>query len=177
VEEARRSPKGFDALWFGEWRLSCAADQCSSTTLRDGELGERSILVLHIDELPGRRPILRDVDSRSPEPQHCQSVGLRIRERLEQERVDYAEDRGVRSNSDRERRDDDKGQAGASFERAKRVSDVLQKISHVALDSGSTVSIQLTAELTSRDMAGTSGRSYRATRLPAMRTWPMQLDV
>ena len=106
VEEARRRQQHLDPLRLGERRFSAAADQRPAATLRDRQLGERSILVLDVDELARRRPVLRDVDARRPEPQHGQSVGIRIWERLEQERVDDAEDRRVRSDSDRERRDD-----------------------------------------------------------------------
>ena len=51
VEEARRRQERLDPLRFGEGRLSGTADQRSGATLRDRELGERSILVLDVDEL------------------------------------------------------------------------------------------------------------------------------
>ena len=49
---------------------------------------------------------------------------MRERQRLEQERVDHAEDGGVRADPERERQDGDDGEAGMLDELAKAVTDV-----------------------------------------------------
>jgi len=79
---------------------------------------------------------LRDVDPGRAKPQDGQSVWRRVGKRLEQERVDDTEHRGVRSDADRERRDDDDGEACGSPEGTKSVADILQKIGHRPLDAG-----------------------------------------
>ena len=56
--------------------------------------------------------------------------GVRIRQRLQQQRVDDAEDRGVGADPDAERRDDDEGQPRASSQRAHGVANVLEKGGH-----------------------------------------------
>ena len=56
--------------------------------------------------------------------------GLRIRQRLQQQRVDDAEDRGVGADADRERRDDDERQARAAAQRADGVAEVLEECRH-----------------------------------------------
>ena len=62
---------------------------------------------------PGDGQSCGNVDPRRPQPQHGQPVGIRIRQRLQQQRVDDAEDRRVGADADRQRRDDDERQPPA----------------------------------------------------------------
>ena len=57
-----------------------------------------------------------------------QALRLRIRERLEQNRVDHAEDGGVRADAERQREHGDKSESG----RLKELSDGEAEIGHVA---------------------------------------------
>ena len=56
---------------------------------------------------PGDGQSCGNVDARRAQPQHRQPIGIGIRQRLQQQRVDDAEDRGVGADADGERRDDD----------------------------------------------------------------------
>ena len=129
VKQARRRLEPFDALRpvLRGRRISRAREQCADAAVRDRHFGKRAVLLLDVEVLSGRRPVLRDVDPWRPQPQHNQSIGVRIWQRLQQQRVDDAEDRGVGADPDRERRDDQERQPCASSQRANGVADVMHR--------------------------------------------------
>src|SRR5688500_10085602 len=69
------------------------AEQRARAAARDRHLVERSVLAAQIDVLTGRRPVLRDVDARRAQPQHGEPFRVGVGQRLEQQRIDDAEDR------------------------------------------------------------------------------------
>ena len=124
LEEARRRSQGLHALRLLE------PEQRAGATAGDRHLVERPALVPDVDVLPGRRPVLRDVDPRGSQPQDREPIGFGIWKRLEQQRVDHAEDRRVGADADRERGHDDERQSPASPEGANRIPDVLNEGRH-----------------------------------------------
>jgi hypothetical protein len=59
-----------------------------------------------------------------------EAIRLPVRERTQQHRVDDAEDRGVRADSEREGEDDDRGEGRALGETAEAVTDVAEEGVH-----------------------------------------------
>ena len=123
-EEAGRRLEDLDAIRLIETQQRPAAAS------RDGHLVEGTILRLNVDVLAGRRPVLRDVDARRPQPQGGQTIRIRIGQRLQQQRVDHAEDRRVGADPNRERGDDDERQARTASQRTEGVAEVLEKWRH-----------------------------------------------
>src|SRR6185503_5373857 len=62
--------------------------------------------------------------------QHHETLRIRVRQRLQQQRIDDAEDRGVGADADRERGNDDEGQHRAASRGTNGVADVLQESAH-----------------------------------------------
>jgi hypothetical protein len=65
-----------------------------------------------------------------------QLAGIAIGQRAEQHRVHRAEDRGVGSDSQGEREDDDAGEGRALGQAAEAVAEILQEGIHGAISSG-----------------------------------------
>ena len=124
VEQVGGRPERFDSLWLFE------PQQRSAPALRDRYLLERLTLRPKVDVLSRRGPVLRNVDAWGAQPEDCQPLRIRIRQRLEQQRVDHAEDSGVCADADGERCDDDERERGASSQRAQRVAEILQESVH-----------------------------------------------
>ena len=124
VEQAGGRQNPFDPLRV------LAGQQRAGAALRNRHLLERSVFGADVDELPRRRPVLRDVDAWRSQPQHREPVRVGIRQRLEQQRVDDAEDGGVGADADGERDDDHQRQRGRAPQRPDGVAEVLQEGSH-----------------------------------------------
>ena len=135
MEQARRREQSLHPLRLVETEKRAAA------TLRDGHLFERSVLRPEVDVLPWRGPVLRDVDSGGSQPEHREAIGIRVGKRFQQERVDHAEDRGVRADPDRQRGDDHEGDARASSQGANGVADVLHESRHESEPPGEATKI------------------------------------
>ncbi len=124
VEQAGRRQQQLDPLGL------LPPEQRGAAALGDRHLLERSVLVPDIDVLAGRRPVLGNVDPRRPQPQHGQPIGIGIRQGLQQDPVDDAEDRGIGADSDGERRDDDEGRNRAAPQHAQGVAEILEQGVH-----------------------------------------------
>ena len=124
VEQAGRRQQQLDPLGL------LPPEQRGAAALGDRHLLERSVLVPDIDVLAGRRPVLGNVDPRRPQPQHGQPIGIGIRQGLQQDPVDDAEDRGIGADSDGERRDDDEGRDRAAPQHAQGVAEILEQGVH-----------------------------------------------
>jgi hypothetical protein len=125
-KQAGRGLEPFDAL-----RL-IRAEQRGDAPARDRHLLERAVLLLDVEVLPWRRPVLRDVDARRPQPQHDEPIRIGVGQRLQQQRVDDAEDRAVGADADRQRRDDDQRQRPAAAQRPDGIAEILQHLAHRA---------------------------------------------
>ena len=127
AEQRKQTGRGLERL--DALRL-VRANQRADAPARDRHQLERSILLLNVEVLPRRRPILRNVDPGRPQPQHREPIRFRIRQRLQQQRIDDAEDRAVGADADRQRRDDHKRQRPAATQRAAGVTEVLEEVAH-----------------------------------------------
>ena len=82
-----------------------AARHVEAGPYRSRHAVEDRVLGLDIEVLPEREPITRNIEARRPLPQHCEALGVRIRERAEQKPVRHAENGAGRSDTDRERQE------------------------------------------------------------------------
>ena len=101
-----------------------ASGKRHTAALGDGEFLEDVVLVADIYVLAGRGTVLHDAEAGRAKPEDCQTVGLRVGQRLQQQGVDNAEDGRVGSDADSERQDDHRGQARVFAQGAERVAGV-----------------------------------------------------
>ena len=81
-----------------------------------------------VDE--GQRRHQVRVAVRIPFREHHQSIGILVRQRIEQDRLDDAEDRGVGPDAEDERQKSDRGVRGLPEERADRVPEIAKQVAH-----------------------------------------------
>jgi hypothetical protein len=89
---------------------------------------EHLVLVAHVLQVRDREAHLGHL--LRPLGEEDQALRLRVRERPQQDRVDYAEDGGVRTDPQRQRRHRDEREAGRLPQRARREADVAPELFH-----------------------------------------------
>lgn len=82
-----------------------------------------------VEVLGGRQVRLRRAFPPATDPD--EPIGLVVRQGLEQDRVDHAEDRGRSADPEREREHRDDGEPGATAELSQGIAQVLDQIAHV----------------------------------------------
>ncbi len=99
--------------------------------VRDRDGLEGVVLVHNVGVLAGRGPVARDADSRRTQPDSCyKAIGFRIRQRLEQKSIDYAEDSGVGTDADGKGKHDYQREARGFPHGAERITDVGEERTH-----------------------------------------------
>ena len=99
------------------------------TALRHrGHPREDAVLALPIEKISRRRRVLREPEMGLLVPHHHELVRVLERQRAQQDGIDHAEDRGVRSDPERERGDRHNREAGVLGQRPQTVADILQKL-------------------------------------------------
>jgi hypothetical protein len=94
------------------------------------DLVKRSLPLAELDELGGRHPELIEAEGRKLAGDEEEPFRLRIWQRLQQHAVDHAEDRAVRTNTQRERQDGDRGIRRTLPEAAEGMNQVLAEGVH-----------------------------------------------
>ena len=96
-EEIARGVDRPDALWVScSGQIFVAADGQS-------HLFESVVAIFDVEILCGRKPVLRDVESRRGIPENHQSVGILVRQRLQEKRIHDTEYRNGCSHADGDR--------------------------------------------------------------------------
>ncbi len=106
----------------------CARAQDEVLAVVADERLEHLVLVAHVLEVRHREAHLGHL--LGPLGEEDQAIGLGVRERAQQDRVDHAEDRGVGADPQCERRDRDEREAGRLPQRADREADVAPELFH-----------------------------------------------
>src|SRR5262249_17360333 len=99
------------------------------------------ILSLDVEVLSGREPVLRYVQTWRPAPKNHQPVRFCEWQRAQQERVDHAEDRGVRTNPDRQGQNRHRGKARVLEQRSSAKHDITPESFHTESPSNSNASL------------------------------------
>ena len=116
VEEPRRYLGTLEALWSGATR------QVEDVFAIGGQMREGAGVVLQVEEV--RRGMVVPRALRGGAPDAHDAIGIGVGKRPKQDAVDDTEDRAVRADPERQRRDGDDGEAGILDQDSNRVAQI-----------------------------------------------------
>ena len=123
-QQVRRDADGPDAFGLA------VARQVGIGANRDRDVLEALRTVLDIEVLRRRKPVFGDPEAGRRVPENDLPIRVLVRQRPQQERARDAEDRGVRTNPNRQREYGDDRESWRGEEGANRVAEVLRERAH-----------------------------------------------
>jgi len=104
------------------------AGEIEAQAVNGGDLGERAVLRLEVEEVGAREGSFGEMGLRLPEPDEF--ARRRVGQGAHEDGVDYAEDGGVGANAESEGQDGGEGEAAAAEEHTQAEANILKDVEH-----------------------------------------------